>query len=102
MGNDKRTVTEPVTECIGGTAQCAFMPEADCSCAYSAPARQADEGYINGTRATIDRERPLKNTARTISDLPSPAGERDPGKTMWCEFVARRGAGRLGGKSINP
>lgn len=73
MGNDKRTVTEPVTECDGGTAQCACTPEADYSCAYSEPARQAEEGYINCTRAAIDRERSLKNTARTISDLPSPA-----------------------------
>ncbi|MFF0143617.1 hypothetical protein ACFYRN_45455 [Streptomyces sp. NPDC005227] len=73
-GNDKVTVAQAVTECNRAAAQCAFTPEDDYSFAYYEPARQTGEGYINCTRATIDRERPLKFSARTISDLPAPAG----------------------------
>ncbi|MFK0110897.1 hypothetical protein [Streptomyces sp. NPDC091217] len=73
-GNDKRTVADAVTECSKNTGQCTFTPEKDYSFAYYEPARQADEGYINCTRATIDRTRPLKFSSRTISDLPAAAG----------------------------
>ncbi|GAB7110876.1 hypothetical protein JCM4814A_91940 [Streptomyces phaeofaciens JCM 4814] len=73
-GNDKRTVADAVTECNKGTAQCAFTPDDDYSFAYYEPARVAGENYVNCTRATLDRERPLKYSARTISDLPAGAG----------------------------
>ncbi len=43
-------------------------PDDDYSFAYYEPARVAGENYVNCTRATLDRERPLKYSARTISD----------------------------------
>ncbi|MFJ7586903.1 hypothetical protein ACIQZO_05815 [Streptomyces sp. NPDC097617] len=73
-GNDKVTVAQAVTECNRAAAHCAFTPEADYSFAYYEPARQTGEGYINCTRATLDRERPLKFSARSIGDLPAAAG----------------------------
>ncbi|MET9222497.1 hypothetical protein ABZX65_27585 [Streptomyces sp. NPDC003300] len=73
-GNDKRTVTEAVTECNTAGSRCTFTAESDYSFAYYEPARQAEEGYINCTRATITRERPLRISSRTISDLPAAAG----------------------------
>ncbi|KUO10498.1 hypothetical protein [Streptomyces sp. DSM 15324] len=73
-GNDKRTVADAVAECNKAAAQCAFTPEGDYSFAYYEPARQAGENYVNCTRATLNRDRPLKYSARTISDLPTAAG----------------------------
>ncbi|WP_460067084.1 hypothetical protein [Streptomyces sp. YKOK-I1] len=73
-GNDRRTVAEAVTECNSNATKCAFTPEDDYSFAYYEPARVTGENYVNCTRATLDRERPLKYSARTISDLPAPAG----------------------------
>ncbi|MER5374975.1 hypothetical protein [Streptomyces sp. NPDC002553] len=73
-GNDKRTVADAVTECNTGAVKCAFTPDNDYSFAYYEPARVAGENYVNCTRATLNRERPLKYSARTISDLPAAAG----------------------------
>ena len=72
-GNDKRSVADAVAECGRNAAQCSFTPLADYSFSYYEPARQADETYINCTRSTLERERPLTPSARTISDLPANA-----------------------------
>lgn len=73
-GNDKRPAADAVTECAKKTNQCAFTPENEYSFAYYEPARQTGEGYINCTRSTLNRQRPLRFSARTISDLPPAAG----------------------------
>ncbi|WP_152646166.1 hypothetical protein [Streptacidiphilus albus] len=73
-GNDARPVSQAVTECATNATRCSFTPLDDYSFSYYEPARQADETYINCTRATLDRERPLKTGGRTISDLPAAAG----------------------------
>ncbi|MBF9072658.1 hypothetical protein [Streptacidiphilus fuscans] len=73
-GNDARPVSEAVTECARNAKQCTFTPLADYSFSYYAPAQQVDETYINCTRATLDRTRPLTFNSRTISDLPAAAG----------------------------
>ncbi|MGW4778269.1 hypothetical protein ACWEPA_16600 [Streptomyces filamentosus] len=73
-GNDKRPVGEAVTECVKNASQCTFTPENAYSFPYYEPARQNGESYINCTRSTLNRTRPLKFTARTISDLPPAAG----------------------------
>ena len=73
-GNDERPVSQAVTECAANATKCSFTPLDDYSFSYYEPARQAEETYINCTRATLERERPLKTGARTISDLPAAAG----------------------------
>lgn len=73
-GNDKRTVADAVAECGRAAGQCVFTPLDDYSFSYYEPARQADETYINCTRVTVQRTRPLKLGGRTVSDLPTAAG----------------------------
>ncbi|MEU3605615.1 hypothetical protein AB0E83_09165 [Streptomyces sp. NPDC035033] len=73
-GNDKRPVSEAVTECVKNASQCVFAPEDAYSFPYYEPARQNGESYVNCTRSTLNRTRPLKFSARTISDLPPAAG----------------------------
>ncbi|MCF3132751.1 hypothetical protein [Streptomyces olivochromogenes] len=93
-GNDKQTVAGGITECNGTAAKCVFTPEPGYSFAYYEPARQSGEGYINCTRATINRERPLKFSARTISDLPAAAGLPPAGATsMNGQFTTGTGTG---------
>ncbi|WP_369384112.1 hypothetical protein [Streptomyces sp. cg36] len=73
-GNDKRTVIDGVNACNADATPCKFTPLDDYSFASYAPARVADEGYINCTRETQTRERPLQFSSRTVSDLPPEAG----------------------------
>ncbi|MDI3424015.1 hypothetical protein [Streptomyces luteolus] len=80
-GNDKRPVSEAVTECVKNENQCAFTPEDTYSFAYYEPARQIGESFINCTRATLDRNRPCTSPAARSATSRTPPDCRRPPRT---------------------
>ncbi|MEU9161177.1 hypothetical protein AB0D29_13015 [Streptomyces sp. NPDC048424] len=75
MGNDRRSTTaDAVAYCNGAVNRCTFTAEEDYSFSYYAPARVAAETYLNCTRNTLNRIRPVSTANRSYGDLPAVAG----------------------------
>ncbi|MFD6885290.1 hypothetical protein [Streptomyces sp. NPDC059957] len=74
LGNDRRTAADAVAYCNGAANRCAFTAEEDYSFSYYAPARVAAETYLNCTRNTLNRTRPVSPADRSYGDLPAAAG----------------------------
>ncbi|MFJ6370452.1 hypothetical protein ACIQK5_20045 [Streptomyces virginiae] len=75
MGNDRRSTTaDAVAYCNGAVNRCTFTAEEDYSFSYYAPARVAAETYLNCTRNTLNRIRPVSTSNRSYGDLPAVAG----------------------------
>lgn len=82
-GNDRRSgVAEVVNHCASAPGTCIFTPEADYSYAYYEPARLNSDVYINCTRNTLTRTRPVTFTGRSYGDLPANAGLPGDGSTI--------------------
>ncbi|MEU8777285.1 hypothetical protein [Streptomyces sp. NPDC048606] len=73
-GNDRRAVSDAVAYCNGAVNRCTFTAEDDYSFSYYAPARVAAETYLNCTRNTLNRTRPVSTANRSYGDLPAAAG----------------------------
>ncbi|MFD7783942.1 hypothetical protein ACFV4Q_12720, partial [Streptomyces nojiriensis] len=73
-GNDRRTAADAVAYCNGAANRCTFTAEEDYSFSYYAPARVAAETYLNCTRNTLNRTRPVTTANRSYGDLPAAAG----------------------------
>ncbi|WP_051779042.1 hypothetical protein [Streptomyces sp. NRRL S-241] len=75
MGNDRRSTTaDAVAYCNGAANRCTFTTEEAYSFSYYAPARVAAETYLNCTRNTLNRLRPVSTANRSYGDLPAAAG----------------------------
>ncbi|MER7730220.1 hypothetical protein ABTX80_04995 [Streptomyces erythrochromogenes] len=73
-GNDRRNVADAVSYCNGAANRCTFTAEDAYSFSYYAPARVAAETYLNCTRNTLNRTRPVTTANRSYGDLPAAAG----------------------------
>ncbi|MEV7526517.1 hypothetical protein [Streptomyces sp. NPDC091371] len=74
LGNDRRTTADAVSYCNGTVNRCTFTAEEDYSFSYYAPAPVAAETYLNCTRNTLNRLRPVSTANRSYGDLPAAAG----------------------------
>ncbi|MFI5985209.1 hypothetical protein ACIBEA_30655 [Streptomyces sp. NPDC051555] len=74
LGNDRNTTASAVSYCNGAANRCTFTTEEDYSFSYYAPARVAAETYLNCTRNTLNRVRPVATANRSYGDLPAAAG----------------------------
>ncbi|MEV5754689.1 hypothetical protein AB0L00_43365 [Actinoallomurus sp. NPDC052308] len=80
-GNDRRSVADAVSQCAGAPGACTFTPETAYSYSYFEPAQLNGDVYINCTRNTLTRTRPVPFTGRSYGDLPALAGLPGTGST---------------------
>ncbi len=73
-GNDTRPVTEAVNYCNSTPGRCTFTPDKPYSYAYYETAQVNSGTYINCTRNSLTRTRPVTVSARSYGDLPASAG----------------------------
>ncbi|WP_424533358.1 hypothetical protein ACOZ38_23675 [Sphaerisporangium viridialbum] len=81
-GNDRRPVADMVNYCAGALGRCLFTPDKAYSYAYYEPAQLNSDTYINCTRNTLNRTRPVDFGGRSYGDLPANAGLPGSGTTV--------------------
>ncbi|MEV4251392.1 hypothetical protein AB0J63_49420 [Streptosporangium canum] len=74
LGNDRKTVEEAVSYCIGASDRCVFTEETSHSYTYYEPPQINGETLINCTRNALDHTRPLTAASGSYGTLPASAG----------------------------